>query len=127
MYRILVTAPTGAEAKQRSAREDEPHSTGTNSRSQYKAANVSLELDGELSGLTLCGFSIWSNGPHGLRVSLPTRRFVTHGGGRGSFLILRATDVRNRAGYDRLKNDILDAYYAFAHARPIASPTEVVS
>jgi hypothetical protein len=130
VYRILVTPPNEEEAKPRSASEEatETNAHDTDTRPTHKAANVSLELGGDLSGLTLCGFSIWNNGAQGLRVSFPTRRFVAADGGRGSFLILRATDSRNRTTYERLKNEILDAYRIFAQERGAAlTATEAAS
>jgi hypothetical protein len=129
VYRILVTPPS-EEAGQRPASgggsDTNTHDSPT--RPTQKAANVSLELGGDLTGLTLSGFSVWNNGPQGLRVAFPTRRFVASDGGRGSFLILRATDSRNRTAYDRLKSEILDAYHTFITERDAPlSATEAAS
>jgi hypothetical protein len=122
--------PQEAAAKPRSVCEDaaELPDPTSDQDTTHKAANVSLELDGDLAGLTLCGFSVWDNGAQGLRVSFPTRRFVAASGNRGSFLILRATDSRNRTAYERLKREILDAYHAFAREHGASlSVSEAVS
>jgi hypothetical protein len=130
VYRILVTPPSEEEARQRPAfgKGPDAHNHDSPTRPTHKAANVSLELGGDLTGLTLSGFSVWNNGPQGLRVAFPTRRFVAADGARGSFLILRATDARNRTAYDRLKSEILDAYHTFITERDASlSATEVAS
>jgi hypothetical protein len=133
VYRILVTPLHEEAAKPRSAYEDVPDAHDRDSptrptRRSNKAANVSIELGGDLMGLTLCGFSIWNNGAQGLRVSFPTRPFFSADGGRGSVLIVRATDFRNRTTYERLKSEILDAYRAFAHKRDASfTATEAAS
>ena len=122
MYRILITPPKGEASGD--VRPVDPVDAGdvetaTPSRQQTspKVANAELQFDGELSGLTLTGFSIWDNGAEGYRVSFPTRPFMGSGGAPGRYLLLRATDPQDRTTYERLKSEILAAFHTFNHAQ----------
>jgi hypothetical protein len=103
VYRIIVCPP-------RTSDSHSPDGTTT------KVADVELCFDGPLAGLTLAGFAIWRNGDAGLRVSFPARRYVNGSGQRRSFLLVRATDTRDRTTYDRIRDEILAAYDASVHA-----------
>ena len=124
MYRILITPPREGEA----SADVSSISSGGETSSEHaspkpstrKAANAELQFSGQLSGLTLCGFTIWDNGPDGYRVSFPTRRFVAAGGNPASFLLLRATNPDDRTTYERLKGEILEAFLAFTRTRAAA-------
>lgn len=114
MYRIVITPPKPSEGPGYVRLE----STATRRKSSrrngsHKVANAELRFDEGLCGLSLCGFSIFDNGNKGFRVSFPTRRFVSAGGGPGAYLLLRATDASDRTAYERLKQEILDTFLAF--------------
>ena len=101
MYRIIITPRPGLE------------STPTR-----KLADAELHFQGPLSGLTLMGFAVWDNGGEGYRVSFPTRQYIGTGGQRRSFRLLRAVDQDDRARYEALQREIIDAYRACQHSRP---------
>jgi hypothetical protein len=105
VYRILITPPKHGEATL-----DNPSALQNSDNPTRKAANAELVLSDALTGLTLCGFSVWDNGESGLRVSFPARRFVAPGGRPGSFILLRATNRDDLTSYERLQHEIVDAY-----------------
>jgi hypothetical protein len=74
-----------------------------------KLADAELHFtDGELEGLKLVGFAIWSQrGGAGPTVSFPVRQF-TVSGERRRFLLLRA--IENPAAQERLRDRVLRAY-----------------
>jgi hypothetical protein len=127
VYRIVITPPKSSEgpgyvrlepgkARRKSSRR----------HGSQKVANAELRFDEGLCGLSLCGFSIFDNGSKGFRVSFPTRRFVSAGGGPGAYLLLRATDPNDRTAYERLKQEILDTFLAFVGDQQL-SATEAAS
>lgn len=127
MYRIVITPPRSSEGPGY-VRLEPATATRKSSRrsSSQKVANAELRFDEGLCGLSLCGFSIFDNGTKGFRVSFPARRFVSAGGGPGSYLLLRATDPSDRTAYERLKQEILDTFLAFIGEQQV-SATEAAS
>jgi hypothetical protein len=83
--------------------------------SGHKLADAELHFQGPLSGLTLMGFAVWDNGDAGYRVSFPTRQYIGTSGQRRSFSLLRAVDQEDRARYEALQREIIDAYRACQH------------
>jgi hypothetical protein len=87
-----------------------------------KLADVELHFpDGELGGLKLIGFAVWSTRRgDGLNVTYPARTYAVNGE-RRSFALLRPlapcdlvnpTQAELDAGVDRLRGQILAAYDA---------------
>ena len=95
MYRIIITPRLGSE-----------------STSTRKLADAELHFQGPLSGLTLMGFAVWDNGDEGYRVSFPTRRYTASDGQHRSFSLLRAVNPGDRARYEALQTEIIDAFQA---------------
>ena len=77
-----------------------------------KLADAELHFRGPLNGLTLVGFAVWDNGDKGYRVSFPSRQYIDTSGQRRSFSFLRAVDQQDRAQYEALQREIIDAYQA---------------
>jgi hypothetical protein len=75
-----------------------------------KLANAELHFSGgELDGLKLIGFAVWSR-PDGKRhVTFPARQFTVEGE-RRSFSLLRA--VENPSAQERLRDFVMQAYLA---------------
>jgi hypothetical protein len=127
VYRIVITPPKSSEGPGYVRLEPATTKRNFSRRNRsHKVANAELRLDEGLCGLSLCGFSIFDNGTKGFRVSFPTRRFVSAGGGPGAYLLLRATDPSDRAAYDRLKQEILETFLAFIGEQQL-SATEAAS
>ena len=82
-----------------------------------KLADAELHFQGPLSGLTLVGFAVWDNGDKGYRVSFPSRQYVDTNGQRRSFSFLRTVDQQDRAQYEALQREIVDAYQTSQHER----------
>ena len=85
-----------------------------------KLADAELHFnDGPLAGLKLMGFAIWErrNGP-GRNVTFPGRNYSVNGTSR-TFVLLRA--IGDDGAQDKLRDQILDAYAAFASDVAVAS------
>lgn len=85
-----------------------------------KLADVELHFDsGELRGLKLMGFAVWERrtGP-GRNVTFPARSYAVNGE-RRSFALLRPG--ADDHAQERLRDDILQAYDAFAAEAAVAS------
>jgi hypothetical protein len=77
-----------------------------------KLADAELHFSGgELDGLKLIGFGVWSRQDGKRLVTFPARQF-TVGGERRSFSLLRA--VENPAAQARLRDFVMQAYLADA-------------
>jgi hypothetical protein len=75
-----------------------------------KLANAELHFSGgELDGLKLIGFAVWSRRDGKRHVTFPTRRFTVDGE-RRSFSLLRA--VENPSAQERLRDFVMQAYLA---------------
>ena len=102
MYRIIIIPRLTSESGFTSGR---------------KLADAELHFQGPLSGLTLLGFAVWDNGDKGYRVSFPSRHYIDNSGQRRSFSFLRAVDQQDRAQYEALQREIIDAYQASQNER----------
>ena len=76
-----------------------------------KLADAELHFTGgELDGLKLIGFAVWTRRDgNGQNVTFPARQFTVHGE-RRSFSLLRA--VENPNAQDRVRDLVLQAYIA---------------
>jgi hypothetical protein len=76
-----------------------------------KLADAELHFTGgELDGLKLIGFAVWSRRDgSGQNVTFPARQFTVHGA-RRSFSLLRAIDDSN--AQERVREFVLQAYAA---------------
>ena len=76
-----------------------------------KLADAELHFTGgELDGLKLIGFAVWTRRDgNGRNVTFPARQFTVHGE-RRSFSLLRA--VTDPVAQDRLRDVVLQAYQA---------------
>jgi len=90
-------------------------SSDSSDTSTRRVADAELHFQGPLSGLILVGFAVWDNGDAGYRVSFPTRQFFGSSGQRRRFSLLRPVTPEDRARYDALQREILDAYGACNH------------
>lgn len=74
-----------------------------------KLADAELHFEGgDLDGLKLIGFAVWTRRDgNGRNVTFPARQFTVHGE-RRSFSLLRAIDDPN--SQDRLRERVLAAY-----------------
>ena len=84
-----------------------------------KLADAELHFTaGAMEGMRLLGFSVWNqrNGP-GRNVTFPARTYSVNGE-RRSFSLLRP--VGDSAAHDALRDQILDAYNAFAAQAAVA-------
>ena len=97
MYRIMIVPQ---------------HTSEFGNASHRKLADAELRFQGPLSGLTLVGFAVWDNGAQGYRVSFPTRPYIAASGQRRSFSLLRPVDQEDRAPYEALQREIIEAYEA---------------
>ena len=70
-------------------------------------------ISGELAGLKLIGFAVWTRRDgNGRSVTFPARPFVMHGDKR-NFALLRAIDDPN--AQDRVRQLVLQAYAEHEH------------
>ena len=68
-------------------------------------------IDGELAGLKLIGFAVWTRRDgNGRSVTFPARQFTIHGDTR-NFSLLRAIDDPNAQNH--VRQLVLDAYAAY--------------
>jgi len=86
-----------------------------------KLADAELHFTGgELDGLKLIGFAVWTRRDgHGQNVTFPARQFTVHGE-RRSFSLLRA--VTDPVAQDRLRDIVLQAY--LAHEAQVAEAAQ---
>jgi hypothetical protein len=86
-----------------------------------KLADAELHFTGgELDGLKLIGFAVWTRRDgNGRNVTFPARQFTVHGE-RRSFSLLRA--VTDPVAQDRLRDVVLQAYQA--HGQQVSETVE---
>ncbi len=76
-------------------------------------------VGGDLDGLKLIGFAVWTRRDgNGHNVTFPARPFTVHGE-RKHFALLRAVD--NPSAQDRIRQLVLDAYAAETGLQQAAS------
>ncbi|MEZ5289872.1 MAG: hypothetical protein R2745_02210 [Vicinamibacterales bacterium] len=87
-----------------------------------KLADVELHFaGGELDGLKLVGFAVWTRRDgQGYSVTFPTRQFMARGGEKRNFSLVRA--IENPEAERKLRDFILQAHAAYVPASE-TSPT----
>jgi hypothetical protein len=83
-----------------------------------KLADAELHfVSGPLAGLKLVGFAVWEGKRGGRNVTFPARTYSVNGE-RRSFSLLRP--IGDTGAHDALRDQILDAYNAFAAQAAVA-------
>ena len=84
-----------------------------------KLADAELHFaDGPFQGLKLIGFAVWEGKRGGRNVTFPARTYSVNGE-RRSFSLLRP--IEDMAATERLRDQILEAYAAFAAEAAVAT------